>query len=81
MLTCQQIVDLITAYLEGDLPAHERLGFEKHVAICPPCRAHLAQMRRVIATTGTLTVEDVSSEAELALRHAFRDWDAARGDG
>lgn len=79
MLSCQEIVTLVTEYLDGGLDPQARLAFERHVAICPPCRAHFAQMRRTIETTGRLTVSDVSPEAERALRDAFRDWKAGGG--
>lgn len=80
MLTCQEIVSFVTDYLEGGLRPQERLAFERHVAICPPCRAHLAQMRRTVETIGRLTVDDISDGAETALRHAFRDWRTGAGD-
>jgi anti-sigma factor RsiW len=79
MLTCREIVTMVTDYLDGGLDQSARLAFERHVAICPPCRAHFAQMRRTIETTGLLTVSDVSPEAELSLRNAFRHWKAGGG--
>ena len=70
---------MVTEYLAGGLSQDERLAFERHIAICPPCRAHFAQMRRTIETTGRLTVEDVSPEAERSLREAVREWRAGEG--
>jgi predicted anti-sigma-YlaC factor YlaD len=77
-LTCADIVKLVTDYLEGRLTAAERLRFEGHVAICPPCRSYLDQMRTTIDLVGGLREEDVPPELEEHLVAAFRDW---RRDG
>jgi anti-sigma factor RsiW len=73
-LNCRELVELVTAYLEDDLTAGERKRFDAHLAACDGCTAYVAQMRRTIGLTGTLRVDDVSREAEEALRAAFRDW-------
>ena len=48
-LTCQQVVELVTDYLEDALGATERARFETHVADCDGCDAYLGQMRTTIA--------------------------------
>jgi anti-sigma factor RsiW len=53
MLTCADIVKLVTDYLEGQLTPDERRRFEEHVAICPPCRAFLAQTRTTVELVGS----------------------------
>lgn len=73
-LTCQQLVELVTDYLEGALPDEERLRFEMHIAGCVACTNYLAQMRRTIATLGALHPEHLSPEAEHELLALFRDW-------
>jgi anti-sigma factor RsiW len=73
-LNCLELVELVTAYLEGDLSAGERKRFEAHLSACDGCTTYVEQMRRTIELTGTLLVDDVSPEAEEALRGAFRDW-------
>lgn len=72
--SCRQVVDLVTEYLEDGLPPDERRTFERHVAICPPCRGYLAQMRRVQELTGTLSDSDVPERLRASLLDAFRDW-------
>jgi len=73
-LSCQELVELVTDYLEGALPdeLHER--FDEHIAHCSGCRAYLEQMRATIRATGTLTPESLSPDAESALLDAFRNW-------
>lgn len=72
--TCREVVELVTEYLEGGLSADRRLGFEQHVAICPPCRAHLAQFRRTLRVAGTLREEELAPEVRNELLEAFRTW-------
>jgi anti-sigma factor RsiW len=73
-LNCRELVELVTAYLEGDLSAGERKRFEAHLSACDGCTTYLEQMRRTIELTGTLRVEDVPLGAEETLLAAFRDW-------
>lgn len=77
-LSCQELVELVTEYLEGALPPAERARFEAHVAECPGCEIYLDQMRATIAvaraSAGLERRPDVS-----ALLAAFRDWKRTRG--
>jgi anti-sigma factor RsiW len=75
-LNCRELVELVTAYLEGDLSSGERKRFEAHLSGCDGCTVYVEQMRRTIVLTGSLRVDDVSAEAEEALIRAFRDWKA-----
>jgi anti-sigma factor RsiW len=73
-LSCQEIVELVTDYLEDALsPAHRR-QFEEHLAECDDCTTYLKQMRQTIRLTGTLTEEAVPHEAKEKLLRAFRSW-------
>ena len=74
MLTCREIVQLVSDYLEGSMAPESRLQFERHVAICPPCRGFLKQMRETVRLSGQLTEESLSPEARESLLAAFRNW-------
>ena len=76
-LSCQELVELVTDYLEGALPAEERARFEEHVGPCDGCREYLAQMRTTLQLVGRLSPETISRETEQALLTAFRDWKAS----
>ena len=79
-LSCQELVELVTDYLEDALPAEERERFEHHLASCAGCRAYIEQMRTTIELVGSLSVESIDPRAEETLLAAFRDWKrAARG--
>lgn len=73
-LSCQELVELVTNYLEGSLAPGERERFEAHLAICTGCRCYLAQIRHTVAQLGGLPAETISTEALDALLRIFRDW-------
>ena len=73
-LTCLELVELCTAYLEDALPPDERARFENHLAACPHCRLYLEQMRHTIRALGRLTEELIAPPARDELLAAFREW-------
>jgi anti-sigma factor RsiW len=75
-LSCREVVELVTAYLEGALSLGDRMRFENHLSACDGCTMYLEQMRRTIELTGTLRIDDVPPDAVSKLVHAFRDWNA-----
>ncbi len=74
MLSCIQAVQLVTDYVEGRLDSADRLRFEEHVGICPPCRGFLSQMRVTRRVVGSVPVEPLAPSLEQALVDAFHDW-------
>ena len=79
-LSCQELVELVTDYLEGSLPAQARARFEEHLAMCTGCRNYLAQMRQTISSLGQLSEETISPEARDDLLGVFRNWKKANSD-
>jgi anti-sigma factor RsiW len=77
-LTCQELVELVTNYLEGVLRPAERARFEKHIAQCQHCPIYLDQMRTTIRLMGNLTSESLSPAAQHELLARFRDWKRQR---
>lgn len=75
-LSCQEVVELVTGYLERALPAREASLFEEHVNFCEGCDFYLEQMRATIATVGRIEPEAVPSETRDRLLEAFRHWRA-----
>jgi anti-sigma factor RsiW len=76
-LTCKELVELVTDYLEDRLPRRDRRRFERHLDDCPYCRNYLEQIRRVIQAIGRLKPESISPRAREELLVAFRDWKRA----
>jgi len=73
-LTCRELVELVTEYLEGTLPPQERARFEAHLGECDGCRDHLDQVRVTVRLSGRLSEERISPPAREALLRAFRGW-------
>ena len=73
-LRCRQVVELVTAYLEGDLSARDRRRFEAHLAACEHCTTYVEQMRATLVRMGTVTLDGLSPDAERELLAAFGDW-------
>jgi anti-sigma factor RsiW len=76
-MTCRELVQLVTEYLEDALPDQERARFEWHLRGCQKCIAHVAQLRHTVDALGTIREEDVPVEAQTALLGAFRRWKMA----
>ncbi len=73
-LGCQELVELVTDYLEGALEPADLLRFEGHLAGCDGCTRYLAQLRKTIELAGTITTDDLTPSAERALVQAFSGW-------
>jgi anti-sigma factor RsiW len=77
-LVCQEMVELITDYLEGSLPRSQRRRFEAHLAGCENCSEYLEQMRATIAATGQLSADDLTPEMREEFGRLFRHWRSDR---
>ena len=73
-LTCREVIDLLTDYVEDALPEQERRRVEAHLATCDGCTTYLEQMRETIRLTGMLTEEQIPDEEKQRFLAAFRDW-------
>ena len=73
-LTCQELVELVTEYFEGALPAIDRTRFEAHLGECEGCTAYLEQMKQTIWIVGRITPDNVSPVARTELLKIFHDW-------
>ena len=73
-LSCQEVVELTTDYLEQALPTEEASLFEQHLNFCDGCERYLDQMRKTIATVGRPRESDVPEHARAHLLAVFRDW-------
>jgi anti-sigma factor RsiW len=73
-LTCREMVELVTDYLEERLEPAERARFEAHLALCEDCEAYLAQMRQTVRALGRLPDDPTSAAMLGKLLDAFRDW-------
>lgn len=73
-MSCEELVELVTDYLEGRLSLAERRRFHFHLDRCPGCQQYLDQMRTSVAMLGGLRESTLDRALEAALLEAFRDW-------
>jgi anti-sigma factor RsiW len=70
---CQEIVELVSDYLEGALDPDMAAEVEAHLALCDGCDIYVEQMRITIRALGKVPVETLSEAAQDELIRAFRD--------
>jgi anti-sigma factor RsiW len=73
-ITCRELTEVLTDYLEGAMPLEDRARFEAHLAICEGCVNYLTQMRQIIAAARELQPAHVEATAPDDLLEAFRAW-------
>ncbi len=78
-LVCQEMVELITDYLEGALTRSQRKRFEAHLAGCEHCTEYLHQMRITIQLTGQLQAEDLTPTMRDEFADIYRRWRSEDG--
>jgi predicted anti-sigma-YlaC factor YlaD len=75
-LTCAEVVEIVTEYLEGGLTVADRDRFEEHLAFCSSCLTYLDQMRETISGLADVRQEEPSPQLQADLIEAFRNWKA-----
>ena len=73
-MTCKELVELVTEYLEGTLSEALRTKMEDHLSRCDGCSNYLEQMRQTIRLTGRVREESLTSQQRGDLLRLFRDW-------
>lgn len=73
-LTCKEIVELVTDYLEQTLVSDMRARFEEHVSGCPGCQTYIEQVQQTISMLRKLTEEPTLPESKEELLEIFRSW-------
>jgi anti-sigma factor RsiW len=79
-LTCKELVEIVTEYLEGTLPPAERERFDAHLLGCHGCNRYVEQMQQTVRALGQLTEKSVPPEGKEMLLNLFRDWKRANSD-
>jgi anti-sigma factor RsiW len=76
-MTCKELVELVTDYLEGTLPDDVRMRLESHLSGCDGCTHYVEQMRQTIRLTGKVREENLTPGQRDDLLRLFRDWKKA----
>ena len=73
--SCQEMVEVVTNYLDDALPPDERQRFERHLSYCAGCTTYVDQMRETIKQTGMVPREEAISQAlRERIVAQFRAW-------
>ena len=72
-ISCQEVVELVTDYLEGVLDSDTAAEVEAHLGLCDGCNIYVEQMRATIRALGNVPVSTLSEDAQAELVRAFRD--------
>jgi anti-sigma factor RsiW len=73
-MTCQELVELVTEYLEGTLSPTDAQRFEEHIELCPMCQVHLEQLRMTVRELGRLRERDIDPDILAEMQERFRSW-------
>jgi predicted anti-sigma-YlaC factor YlaD len=73
-LSCQEVVELVTDYLEQALLPEMKAAFEEHVAECPGCDAYIEQVQQTIRMLRKLAEQPLFPEKKDELLEIFRNW-------
>ncbi len=73
-MSCRELVEVITDYLEGALPEMDRQRFEEHLEACSACKLYVDQFQEVIRTLGRIEDKELDPDFRAGLVAAFHDW-------
>jgi len=75
-MTCEELVELVTDYLEGALSAADRARFEEHIELCVMCHDHMDRMRAIVGELGALHERHIDPEVLAEMQARFAGWHA-----
>jgi len=75
-IDCDELVEIVTDYLDGALDAGTHRRVSEHLAQCDGCATYVEQMRETARLTGTLRAHELRPEMRDRLLGAFRGWTA-----
>jgi predicted anti-sigma-YlaC factor YlaD len=73
-LNCQEVVELVTDYLEQALLPEKQAQFEDHIETCPGCDIYLEQVQQTIMMLRKLSEQQTFPETKQDLLEVFRNW-------
>ena len=73
-LNCQEVVELVTDYLEQALLPEKQAQFENHIEKCPGCENFLEQVQQTIMMLRKLSEQQTFPETKQDLLEVFRNW-------
>jgi len=77
-ISCQEVVELVTDYLDGAMSPADVARFDHHLSLCDGCVFYVEQIRLTIDAMGRIGEEDVPPDIRDGLVEAFRDFKGRR---
>lgn len=71
-ISCREVVELVTAYLDGSLDSETHRRMEIHLDLCGPCVEYVEQMRATARLAAAAVGEFELRPDRDALLNAFR---------
>jgi anti-sigma factor RsiW len=73
-ISCKELVDLVTGYMDETISDEARAKFEQHLSECGYCSAYVQQMNMTVKLTSTLSETEPPKPAPDELLNIFRKW-------
>jgi anti-sigma factor RsiW len=73
-IDCNELVELVSDYLDGTLDLPTRARFDEHLLGCDGCEHYLQQFRATVTTLGNVPEDSLAPALRNKLLTAFRDW-------
>lgn len=73
-MDCNELVELVTAYLDGGLDPETRARFDLHLLDCDGCENYLQQFRETVRTVGRITDDEIEPSYRSRLLDVFKDF-------
>jgi anti-sigma factor RsiW len=73
-MDCNELVELVTAYLDGALDPDTRARFDTHLLECDGCENYLQQFRETVRTVGKIRDDELDPAFRKRLLDAFKDF-------
>jgi anti-sigma factor RsiW len=82
MLSCKEVTEIVTDYVEGRMSLSDRMRFHMHIGMCKHCRAYVRQMKATVAALGKVPDDaPMPDDVRDELRERFADWKRKRAEG
>lgn len=72
MLSCRELSETATDYLEGNLTLRQRASVKFHLLMCKHCRAYVDQLAKTVALLKTAKDDQSDATPPPAILEAFR---------
>jgi anti-sigma factor RsiW len=73
-ISCREVVELVTAYLDGALDSRTARRVDAHLAVCEACEVYVEQIRATVTGLAQVDLPELPQDVCAGLLEAFRGW-------